>query len=235
MKLAQMPMPRGNALLSAFPAEVLRRLDVKVEDHKSHEQLVEGDTPSPYLYFPDHGTVISLTRTTEAGTTVEVGIVGAEGLVAVQALLSPKALGSDAVVQIAGRASRVPLEQIRDALNENAFVRDQLLACTGAFLAQVSQHAVCNRLHTIEQRLAKWLLSVRDRIESDKIDLTHDFLSHMLGIRRSGVTIAVGALALDGLLSHERNSVTIQDRDGLEERACECYCVIRDATPLLDA
>jgi len=233
MKLAESPATRGNALLEAFPAEVRQQLDIHSENYKSHVQLVEGDSPPHYLYFPHHGTVISMTRTTETGATVEVGIIGSEGVAAVQALLAPKSVGSDGVVQIAGVASRIPLDQIRRALDENAVVRDHLLACTGAFLAQVSQHAVCNRLHTIEQRLAKWLLGVRDRIDSDQVDLTHDFLSHMLGIRRSGVTIAIGALALDGLLTHGRNSLTIRDREGLEARACECYCVIRDATPLL--
>ena len=218
-----------NSLLEAFPSPVRQRLKPIHEDHRSHEVLLDFDEKAEWAWFPDPGTVVSQTRTTQRGATVEVGIVGSEGVVSVQTLLSPNAIGSNAVVQIAGATSRVKLKDLRTALNENDVVRDVLLAATGSFLTQVSQHVLCNRIHTIEQRLAKWLLGVRDRIDSNEIDLTHDFLSHMLGIRRSGVTVAVGALALDGLITHERKSVTITDREGLEERACECYALIRDA------
>jgi CRP-like cAMP-binding protein len=221
---------RGNGLLNAFSVEVRERLDPVEEDHKSHEVLVEADHPPEWLYFPHRGTVVSLTRSTETGTTVEVGIVGFEGVVSVHALLAPGSIGADAVVQIAGSASRVKLEKVRAVLNDDAAAREVLHACSGAFLTQVSQHALCNRLHSIEQRLAKWLLGVHDRIDTDEIGLTHDFLSHMIGIRRSGVTVAVGALALDGLVTHSRASVTIVDREGLESRACECYAVITEAT-----
>lgn len=220
----------GNALLNAFPSDVRAQLDVTEAEYPGHSVLLRSGEVPEWFYFPHHGAVISLTRSTESGATVEVGIVGYEGLVTVQALLTPEAAAAtDAVVQIAGRASRVEAKAIR-VLLQNPAVRDILMACTGAFLAQVSQHAVCNRLHTIEQRLAKWLLGVRDRIDSDSIGLTHDFLSHMLGIRRSGVTTAIGALALDGLIQHERSRIVVRDSEGLEDRACECYCVIRDAT-----
>jgi CRP-like cAMP-binding protein len=102
-------------------------------------------------------------------------------------------------------------------------------AAAGVFLSQVSQHVLYNRLHSIEQRLAKWLLGVRDRIDTDEVDLTHDFLSHMLGIRRPGVTEAIGILAADGVIAHSRSSIVIIGRDGLEARACECYAVIAEA------
>jgi CRP-like cAMP-binding protein len=151
------------------------------------------------------------------------------------AFLSPDTIGADAVIQITGSISRVPLRQVRELLNGETAVRELLLTYAGAFLTQVSQHAVCNRLHSIEERLAKWLLGVRDRIDSDEVGLTHDFLSHMLGIRRSGVTVAIGALVLDGLVQQSRSSVTIIDRDGLEGRACECYGVIAEAMrPLIE-
>jgi CRP-like cAMP-binding protein len=113
-------------------------------------------------------------------------------------------------------------------MKDNASARDILHSVSMSFLSQVSQHAPCNRLHNVEQRLAKWLLSVRDRIDSDEIHLTRDFLSHMLGIRRSGVTTAVGELALDALSRHQRQSITIADREGFESRTCGCYEVLRE-------
>ena len=110
---------------------------------------------------------------------------------------------------------------------------DQISAAT--FLAQVTQHALCNRLHSVEQRLAKWLLGVHDRIESSTIRSTHDFLAQMMGTRRPGVTVAIGDLALAGLVSSVRNAVTITDRAGLEQRSCECYAaIVSDAKPFMD-
>ncbi len=227
--MAEASSSGGNALLNAFPADVRTRLVVESKVHKGHEGLIRGDQRAEFVYFPHRGCVISLTRSIEGGSTVEVGIVGSEGLVDVQKLLAPDGAGADAVVQIAGCASRVRLLDLRQELNDNAAVRDLLLESCGAFLAQVSQHAVCNRMHSIEQRLAKWLLAVRDRIDSDEIGLTQDFLSQMLGTRRAGVTVAVGTFTLDGLVKHGRSSITIIDRAGLEESACECYLVIHDA------
>ena len=227
--------PRGNALLEAFPAKVRKKLEIIDEQHNGHPVLIEADAVPEWLYFPHRGTVVSLTRSSESGATVEVGIVGWEGMATLHALLSPRASGANAVVQITGATSRVRLREIRELQDRDSVVRECLNLFAGAFLTQVSQHALCNRLHSIEQRLAKWLLGVSDRIDSAEIGLTHEFLSHMIGIRRSGVTVAVGALALDGLITHSRNSITITDREGLEDRTCECYGVIGEALqPLLE-
>ncbi len=225
----------GNPFLDALSAGLGGRLAIIEEERVNHEVLIEADEPTEWLYFPHRGALISLTRASDSGATVEVGIVGFEGLATMHALLAPQSIGAEGVVQLSGRISRVALQEVRDAINDNAEARELIFAYAGAFLTQVSQHALCNRLHTIEQRLAKWLLGVRDRIDTDEIGLTHDFLSHMLGIRRSGVTVAIGALALDGLIQHSRSSITITDREGLESRACECYGVIVEATrPLLE-
>jgi CRP-like cAMP-binding protein len=235
MTLSPVARMRGNALLAALPDDVRKHLEIIEEDGPSHDVLIDADEPPEWLWFPHRGTVVSMTRTSEGGATVEVGIIGSEGLASMHAFLSPDAIGADAVIQIAGSISRVPLRQVRELLAGEAAVRDLLLTYAGAFLTQVSQHAVCNRLHSIEQRLAKWLLGVRDRIDTDEVTLTHDFLSHMLGIRRSGVTVAVGALVLDGLVQQSRSSVTILDREGLQGRACECYGVMTEAMrPLIE-
>lgn len=132
--------------------------------------------------------------------------MGWEGVVAVQSLLLPQPSGCEAVVQISGGISRVGFDAIRGAMAENATVRELVLTFAGSFMAQVSQHATCNRVHTIEQRLAKWLLAVRDRIDTDELELTHEFLSHMLGVRRAGATIAARALALDRV-QRKRSSI----------------------------
>ncbi|HEY2090388.1 MAG TPA: Crp/Fnr family transcriptional regulator [Thermoanaerobaculia bacterium] len=225
----------GSALLAAFPPEVRAHLAATDEDHASHDVLINAGVAPKWLYLPHRNAVVSLTRSSEAGGTVEVGIVGWEGLVSAHVLLDPGATGMDAVVQIAGMVSRVDMGAMREALDGDANVRKLLHLYIGIFLTQVSQHALCNRLHSIEQRLAKWLLGVHDRIDSDELGLTHDFLSHMIGIRRSGVTVAIGALALDGLIVHSRQSITIIDREGLEARTCECYRVIAAAfRPLLE-
>ena len=225
----------GSTLLAAFPAAVRERLEIQDEDHARKEILLRSDEQADSILFPHRGTVISLTRSTKTGATVEIGLVGAEGAASPQALLSGGSNGAEAVIQISGSLSRVPLALIREALAENAEVRSLLLLFGATYLGQVSQHVLCNRVHTIEQRLAKWLLSVRDRIDTDRLELTHEFLSHMLGIRRSGVTVAIGLLELDGLISHSRSAVSVTDRSGLENRACECYRVIaRDARPLLE-
>jgi CRP-like cAMP-binding protein len=221
-----------NSLLDRFPEDVRRRLDAGVEHYRSHEVLYEGDQLPEWAHFPHFGMMVSLTRATEDGTTVEVGIIGWEGLTAVQTLLLPRPAGTTAVIQIAGDASRVSLKTLRTVMNENAAVRELLLAFAGSFMAQISQHATCNRVHTIEQRLAKWLLSARDRIDTDEMELTHDFLSHMLGTRRAGATVAAGALALDGLIEQHRGGVRITDREGLEARACECYRALQEIAPL---
>lgn len=155
MKTAGATGPPGSTLLAAFSADVRQQLAAEEKQYQSHALLIEADETPEWLYFPHRGAVISLTRSSESGATVEVGIVGAEGVVSAHALLAPTATGADAVVQISGAASRV----------------------------------LCNRLHSIEQRLSKWLLGVHDRVGSDELGLTHDFLSHMLGIRRSGVTL----------------------------------------------
>jgi CRP-like cAMP-binding protein len=215
-------MKTSNLLLDALPREA-HGLDIETKEGKLGDVLMEADELPAYAYFPSRGTLISQTRSAESGATVEVGIAGHEGFSSVQTLLWPAASGSMAVIQVAGPYARVKLEKLRNLFYEERGVRDVLLQYAAEFIGQVSQHVICNRLHSIEQRLAKWLLSVRDRIGSDEMALTHEFLSFMLGIRRSGVTVALGALALDGLISNDRGLIVVRDPAGIEALACECY------------
>jgi CRP-like cAMP-binding protein len=215
---------QGNLLLDTLTPDALVALDVREEDHPITVVLVGPDETPEYIFFPYPGAVVSIVRTTENGSMVEAGVIGNEGMFVLQTLLtSPAPTGSQAIVQIEGRFARIAHTRLRDQFRANEPFRDNLLKFASLFVEQITQNLLCNRLHAIEHRLAKWLLVVRDRIDTDHLHLTQDFLSHMLGVHRPGVSIAVAALELDGLIHHGRNSVEIRDRTGLLRRSCECY------------
>lgn len=226
---------RGNALLDALPGDVRQALPAEELDGQSGELLVPADHPAEHVYLPHHGTVCSLVRTTEDGSMVEVGVVAGEGIAPIHAVLADLPVRSEVMIQIPGRVTRIPAAAFREQFARQEALRTVVLRYAGVFLDQISQNSVCNRLHEIEARLAKWLLCVRDRVESDELALTHEFLSHMLGTRRAGVSVAMNALAADGLVSQGRGSVTIVDRQGLERRSCECYAALREGLGRLGA
>lgn len=214
----------GNLLLLRLPPKIVRALDPVQEEHKITEILLRPKDIPKSVFFPHFGAVVSIIRSTESGAMVEAGIVGHEGMFNVHTILAePAPTGSQAIVQIDGRVSRVDAGLLRDHFQNDAACRDPLLAFASLFLHQVTQNLLCNRLHGIEQRLAKWLLIIRDRIDTDELHLTQDFLSHMLGVHRPGVSIAVTALETDGVIGHSRNYIRIRDREGLMTRSCECY------------
>ncbi len=222
-------METGNLLLNRLAPHTVRVLKGQQKDYTRGTVLIKEDETPDYVFFPHHGAVVSIVRTTTDGSTVEAGVIGSEGALHVQTIITaPGPIGSQAIVQIEGVFTRVDAHGLRDQFNNDTALRDALLGFTSAFLEQVTQNLVCNRLHAIEQRLAKWLLTVRDRVEKDDLELTHDFLSHMLGIHRPGVTIAVAALELDGLIAHSRNLITIRDHQGLVARSCECFEVLHE-------
>jgi len=218
----------GNLLLNTLPSEVLRALKPTEENHKITDILIRpGETPDA-IFFPHFGAVVSIIRATESGAMVEAGIVGHEGMFNVHTVITePAATGSEAIVQIDGRVSRVDAGVLREHFRNDEAFRDLLLSFTSLFLHQVTQNLLCNRLHAIEQRLAKWLLIIRDRIDTDELHLTQNFLSHMLGVHRPGVSIAVTALENDGVIGHSRNHIRIRDHAGLLARSCECAASLR--------
>jgi CRP-like cAMP-binding protein len=225
-----MLLPRsGNLLLNTLTLLQLAALGVSEEDHPIEDVLLEiGDVPHSMI-FPHAGALASIVHATENGTMVEVGIVGGEGAFNLHSVLATSAVSSgEALVQADGRFSRVNVEPLRHLFAADEPFRTAMLAYTSLYLHQVTQTAICNRLHALEQRLAKWLLAVSDRIGSEELHLTHDFLSHMLGVHRPGVTIAVNALAQDGLIEHGRNKIWIREREGLVARSCECYATLRE-------
>jgi CRP-like cAMP-binding protein len=220
-------LPDGNILLNALSPDALSALDVHDENHPISTVLIPLDETPRFVFFPYSGAVVSIVRSTENGSMVEAGVIGGEGLFYVQtAITTPAPTGAEAIVQIEGRFARVEHARLSAQFRDNHRFRESMLAFTSVFLEQITQNLVCNRLHPIEQRLAKWLLVVRDRIDTDELHLTQDFLSHMLGIHRPGVSIAVAALEVDGLIRHSRSSIRLRDHEGLLERSCECYGVI---------
>jgi CRP-like cAMP-binding protein len=217
----------GNLLLGTLSPRVLRALAPREEDHAITDVLIRPDETPGSIFFPHFGAVVSIIRATESGAMVEAGVVGHEGMFNVHTVITkPAPTGAEALVQIDGRVSRVDAALLREHFRHDERVRDLLLSFTSLFLHQVTQNLLCNRLHAIEQRLAKWLLIIRDRIATDELHMTQDFLSHMLGVHRPGVSIAVSALEVDGLIKHSRNRISIRDHAGLLARSCECSAAL---------
>jgi CRP-like cAMP-binding protein len=191
--------------------------------------LYEVNAPIEHVYFLEEG-IVSLTADSGSKGLVEVGLSGREDLVGVQALLSADAIHVHrSVVQIPGRALRMRTAAFRDAADNLSALRDRCLRSIQVNLAEVSQTACCNARHGLPARLARWLLMVRDRVDSDELMLTQEFLSYMLGVRRAGVSVVASSLQGMGLIRQGRGRVVVLDRGGLKNQACICYQVIQEA------
>lgn len=184
--------------------------------------LYEAGAAIDHLYFIEQGVASVLTSMAN-GTTIEVGMIGIEGVAGLPALLGEEISAQQVIVQVPGSALRIDAAAGKLAIEESAFFRRLVLRCTTEFLNLSAQTAACNRLHTIEQRCARWLLMAYDRSQGDVIPMTHDFFASMLGVRRAGVTETVGELQRSGLIRNSRGQITIIDRNRLEATACECY------------
>jgi CRP-like cAMP-binding protein len=180
------------------------------------------------VFFPHRGTVISLVRTTDDGAQIEVGITGAEGFVSVETLLDRRASESTAIVQSGGAVSCVSAQRLRAEFSTDPNTRAVLLGYLSLYLEHLTQNVICHRMHSIEQRLSKWLLILLDRASGHAIHASHDLLSKMLGIQRSGVTLAIGNLTAGDIIEHGRESIRIKDADALTGRACECFTVMQE-------
>lgn len=224
------PFPLENQLLAALFTEKYQRLLSALEPislsratilHESAETVAQ-------VYFPYGSTLVSLVTPMEDGSFVEFGLVGREGVVGVAAFLGGSNTNHRAIVQVAGNAFRLRAELLRAEFDQSEELHSLLLRYTQALLTQAAQAAACYRLHPLEERLARWLLMAQDRMESNELPLTQESISQMLGCRRSGVTVAAGALQEVGLIRYSRGRITILDRHGLENTCCECYGVLRD-------
>ena len=223
------PSPLGNRLLAALPPEDVTRLlpQLAPVTWALGDVLYEPDRLMAYLYFPTTA-VVSLIYTMLDGTTAEMGLVGQEGVVGIALFMGGDTTPNRAIVQVAGEAFRLPAPALRAEFQRGGTVQLALLRYTQALITQISQTAVCNRLHAIEQRLCRWLLLTRDRVPTDQVQMTQEFLAHMLGVRREGVTVAAQHLQEAGLIRYTRGHITILDRPSLEATTCECYQVVRD-------
>jgi CRP-like cAMP-binding protein len=212
-----------NEVVLALPLAVLSRLEMRIQRAGRHDVLFEMSSDPVTLYFPHRGTVLSLVRTTETGSQVEVALVGPEGFISVESLLRPGTIGSSAVVLAEGDVTCVSATRLRAEFASDSSTRAVLLLYFSLYVEHLTQNVVCNRIHSIEQRLSRWLLALRDRAANDHIHVSHDLLSKMLGIQRSGVTLAIGNLSADGIMEHGRESIRIVDANALAGRACECF------------
>jgi CRP-like cAMP-binding protein len=185
-----------------------------------------------YVYFPETA-VVSLLALTEDGSTTEVGIIGREGMVGLNIFLLGESTHDEAMVQVAGSAMRMKASKLREELRLGNSLHILLLRYTRAFLALITQSVICSQKHSVEQRLARWLLIMLDYVETNKLKLTHELISGMLGARRAGVTTAIGSMRDAGYIKTSRGIIDVVNRKGLEPIACECYEVIRAEFNLL--
>jgi CRP-like cAMP-binding protein len=214
----------GNRLLHALSSPVLHRLEARVRNVTVGDTMTGLTRGMDDLHFPHQGTVISLVRETAEGAQVEVGLVGPEGFADVQAVLGPNG-GRSAVstVQASGLVSIVSTRRLRAELSTDHSTRLLLMHYAAFCMEGLMESVVCNNVHSIEQRLAKLLLTLSERIGSTDLRLSHEVLSQLLGSQRSGVTLAIGALAAAGLIAHSRKLVRIVNQTRLAERSCECH------------
>ncbi|NWG47453.1 MAG: Crp/Fnr family transcriptional regulator [Alphaproteobacteria bacterium] len=218
-----------NCFLCALPAPVMARLLPALEpvELKRGRTLGHLGAPQTNLYFVDRG-LVSLVRVMLDGRMVEVGAIGPEGISGAEGLWEGAPCMLEAMVQVPGHAHRLPARILRELLGHDPRTAHLLQAYVQALVGQIAQTAACNRLHTLEERFARWLLIAGDAAGADAFALTHEFLGTMLGVRRASVTLVAGEMQARGLVICGRGQIEIRDRPGLEGLACECYRTARD-------
>ena len=218
-----------NHLIAALPADEFIRLKPNLEPVSLAlgEVIYESGEQLEYIYFPTTA-IISLLYIMENGSTAEIGMSGNDGLVGIALYMGGSTTPSRAVVQSAGNAFRMPSKALKDEFSRGGVFQKILLRYTQSLMTQISQTAVCNRLHSVEQQLCRWLLINHDLLQTNKLIMTHDLIANMLGVRREGVSIAAGNLQKKGLIKYVRGTITMLDRYALELAACECYRVVKD-------
>lgn len=218
----------SNHLLGALAEEDLRALKPNLElvRVKSSQLLCDADAPATHMYFPTTA-VMSLLYLMEDGAIVEVAAIGKEGLVGVERLTGGGTTSSRVEVRSGGLAYRIAVNAIRKESERSLGIYQVMVLYMQALMTQIAQSALCTRHHSIRQQLCRWLLVAHDQLASDELTITQQMIANMLGVRREGVTEAAGQLHDAGLIRQRRGRINVLDRDGLEERACECYSMIR--------
>jgi CRP-like cAMP-binding protein len=217
-----------NRLLAALPADEFRRIEPKLRpiELPLKQSLYAPDQPIDAIHFVQSG-IVSLLALLEDGNQLEVAVVGCEGAIGIECVMGVSTSTLHALVQLEGSGLALDARDAQDAFEENVRFRQGLFRFAQAQQSLIAQTAACNGRHELGQRLARWLLIVHDRTKDDRIGMTHEFMAMMLGVRRPGVTLALGTLQKAGLIRHGNGYVDVLDRNGLEGAACECYEVVR--------
>ena len=220
--------PRDNRLLAALPDVEWERWRPQLElvEMPLGKVLYEPGSTLAHVYFPTT-SIVSLLYVMEDGASAEIAVVGREGLVGISLFMGGATTPSRAVVQSAGQAFRLTADLMLQEFNRAGPVLHLLLRYTQALITQMAQTAVCNRHHSLDQQLCRWLLLSLDRLHSDELVMTQELIADMLGVRREGVTEAAGHLQQAGLIRYRRGRITVLDRHRLEQRTCECYAVVK--------
>jgi CRP-like cAMP-binding protein len=222
------PSPHQNQLLDALPASDYGRIAAHLEliSLGLGDVLYESGAKLRYVYFPTT-SIVSLLYVMEDGASAEIAIVGNEGILGISLFMGGETTPSRAVVQSAGQAYRLKAELLKNEFGRFGPTMHLLLRYTQALITQMAQTAVCNRHHSVDQQLCRWLLLSLDRLSSNELVMTQELIANMLGVRREGVTEAAGKLQDAGLIRYRRGKITVLDRPGLEARSCECYQVVK--------
>ena len=220
--------PRQNHLLAVLPEPESERLFPPMElvPLPLGKALYESGDHLNHVYFPTTA-IVSLLYELENGASAEIAVVGNEGIVGIALFMGGDTMPNRAVVQSAGHAYRLKGQLLKQEFNRGGALQHLLLRYTLAMLTQMAQTAVCNRHHTVDQQLCRWLLLSLDRLPTNELSMTQELIANMLGVRREGVTEAAGKLQSAGLIHYDRGRITVLDRPGLEARVCECYEVVR--------
>lgn len=218
----------GNQLLSSLPSEVWRRLTPHLEriDAELNKKVYGPYEEIPYVYFPIN-SIVSIVASTANGEMAEVGVVGREGAVGIDVAMGASRSPHLSMFQIAGPSFRISSSEFEKEFRRNGVFHDRILNFVQKIYSQVSQTTLCNRLHHVEERLPRWLLMCHDRIEGDVLPLTQEFIALMLGASRVSITLAAKDLQKIGYIKYVRAKITVVDREGLEDGACECYRIVK--------
>ncbi len=221
--------PAENHLLAGLPDAEMERLlpNLELVSLALGQVIYESGGQMSHVYFPTN-SIISLLYLMENGATAEIGVTGYEGMVGIALFMGGQTTPNRAVVQSAGHAYKMSAKALQAEFVKGGMFQQMLLRYTQALITQISQTAVCNRLHSVEQQLCRWLLLSYDRLHSDKLVMTHTLIANMLGVRREGITIAAKHLQEKGIISYVRGTITLLDRPRLEAIVCECYRVVKN-------
>jgi CRP-like cAMP-binding protein len=226
--------PQQNHLLAALSPEERERLysNLRLVPMPLGKVLYESGDVQRYVYFPTD-SIVSLLYVMESGASAEVSVVGNEGVIGIALFMGGETTPSRAIVQSAGHAYRMGGQRLKDEFHRNGGMQILLLRYTQALITQMAQTAVCNRHHSVDQQLCRWLLLSLDRLSSNELVMTQDLIANMLGVRREGVTEAAGKLQKLGVIRYSRGRITVLDRPHLERLCCECYAVVKKETDRL--